>query len=107
VYVGETKLQKEVQLMNCHEKFGKEIKQNIKRIIKSHFHFRDGLLWYKQNWHYVPKGKFRDVFLKECHVGPLAGHGGANHNITLFKKNYYWPNLKDNAEEYVKICLTC
>jgi hypothetical protein len=46
------------------------------------------------------------VLLKECHDGPLVGHGGAKHTITFFKKSYYWPNLKDNAEEYVKICLT-
>ncbi len=49
----------------------------------------------------------RDTILKECHDGPLAGHGGAKRTITLLKKSYYWPNLKDNAEEYVKTCLTC
>jgi hypothetical protein len=49
----------------------------------------------------------RDVLLKECHDGPLAGHGGAKRTTTFFKKSYYWPNLKDDAEEYVKICLTC
>jgi hypothetical protein len=47
------------------------------------------------------------VFLKECHDGPLAGHGGAKRTTTFFKKSYYWPNLKEDAEEYVKICLTC
>jgi hypothetical protein len=29
VYVGETELQKEVQLTSCHDKFAKEMKQNI------------------------------------------------------------------------------
>jgi hypothetical protein len=36
-----------------------------------------------------------------------VGHGGAKRTITFLKKSYYWPNLKDNAEEYVKTCLTC
>jgi len=49
----------------------------------------------------------RDTILKECHDGPLAGHGGAKHTTTLLKKSYYWPNLKDNAKDYVKTCLTC
>jgi len=62
------------------------------------------LLWYKQNQLYVPKRRFRDVLLKECHDGRLECHGGAKGTITLFKKTYYWPNLKDNVEEYVKIC---
>jgi hypothetical protein len=49
----------------------------------------------------------RDVLLKECHDGLLTGHGGAKCTITIFKKSYYWPNLKDDVEEYVKTCLTC
>ncbi len=47
------------------------------------------------------------MLLKECHDGSLAGYGGAKCTITFFKKTYYWPNLKDDAEEYVKIYLMC
>jgi len=47
VYVGKTKLQKEVQLVNRYDKFAKEMKQNIQKGIKSHFHLWNGLLWYK------------------------------------------------------------
>jgi len=45
--------------------------------------------------------------LKECHDGLLVGHGGAKRTTIFLKKAYYWPNLKDDAEEYVKTCLTC
>jgi len=38
VYVGETKLQKEVRLVNHHDKFAKEMKENIQKGIKPHFH---------------------------------------------------------------------
>jgi hypothetical protein len=47
VYVGETELQKEVQLVSRCDQFAKEMKQNIQKGIKSHFHLRNGLLWYK------------------------------------------------------------
>ncbi len=47
------------------------------------------------------------MFLKECHDGPLTGHGGAKRTTTFFKKSYYWPNLKEDAEEYMKTCFTC
>jgi hypothetical protein len=107
VYVGETKFQKEVWLGSCHDEFVKERKQDIQKGIKSHFHLRNGLLWYKQNWLYVSERRLRDVFLKECHDGPFTGHGGAKHTTTFLKKSYYWPNLKDNAKEYVKIYLAC
>jgi hypothetical protein len=107
MYVGETKLQKAIQLASRRDEFAKKMNQNIQKGIKSHFHLRNGLLWYKQNRLYVPKRRLRDVLLKECHDGPLAGHGGAKCTITFFKKFYYWPNLKDNVEEYVKTCFTC
>ncbi len=48
-----------------------------------------------------------DTILKECHDGPLVGHCGAKRTTTLLKKSYYSPNLKDSAEEYVRIYLTC
>jgi hypothetical protein len=48
-----------------------------------------------------------DMLLKECHDGLLTGHGGAKNTTTFLKKSYYWLNLKDDAEEYVKTCLTC
>jgi len=38
VYVGEIELRKEVQLVSCSDKFSKEIKQNIQKRIKLHFH---------------------------------------------------------------------
>jgi len=38
VYVGETELQKEVRLMNYHDELVKELKENIQKGIKSHFH---------------------------------------------------------------------
>jgi hypothetical protein len=49
VYVGETKLQKEVQLASRQDEFAKEVRQNIQSGAKSHFHLRNGLVWYKQN----------------------------------------------------------
>jgi hypothetical protein len=75
--------------VNHCDEFAKEMKQNIQKGIKSHFHLRGGLLWYKQNRLYVPKGKLKDVLLKECHDRPLVGHGGAKHTTTFFKKLYY------------------
>jgi hypothetical protein len=71
VYVVETKFQKEVWLANCCDEFAKEIRQNIKKGIKSQFHLQDGLLWYKQNRFYVLEGRLKDVLLKKCHDGLL------------------------------------
>jgi hypothetical protein len=47
VYVGETELQKEVRLANPRDEFAKEVRQNIQNGARSHFHLRNGFLWYK------------------------------------------------------------
>jgi hypothetical protein len=102
MYVGEIKLQKEVRLVSHRDEFAKKVRQNIQNGAKSYFQVRNGLLWYEQNRFYVLEGRMRDVLLKECHDGPLVGHGGAKRTITFFKKSYYWPNLKNDVEDYVK-----
>jgi len=107
VYVGETELQKEVRLVSRRDAFAKKVRQNIQNGAKSHFHLQNGLLWYKQKRLYVSERRVRELLLKECHDGLLAGHGGAKRTTTFLKKSYYWPNLKGDAEEYVKTCLTC
>ena len=55
----------------------------------------------------VPKGKLRLALLKECHDGPVAGHCGVKPTLAELVKNYYWPNLRDDVEQYVKSCVTC
>jgi hypothetical protein len=45
VYMREIELQKEVEVASHHDGLAKEIKKNIQKGIKSHFHLRDGLLW--------------------------------------------------------------
>jgi len=49
VCVGELELQKEVRLASRRDAFAKEARQSIQNGAKSHFHLRNGLLWYKQN----------------------------------------------------------
>ncbi len=92
--------------MSRRDEFAKEMKQKTQKGIKSYFHLQNQLLWYKQNRFYVSEGKLKDVLFKECHDGPLVGHGGTKCTITFLNKTYYWPNLKDNGEEYLKNCLT-
>ena len=45
--------------------------------------------------------------LKECHDGPVAGHLNPKPTLAQLVKNYYWPNLRDDVEQYVKSYVTC
>jgi len=88
MYVREMELQKEVRLVSHRDAFAKEVRQNIQNGANSHFHLQNGVLWYKQKWLYVPKRKVRELLLKECHDGPLVGHGGAMRTITFLEEAY-------------------
>ena len=39
--------------------------------------------------------------------GPVAGHCGVEPTLEELVKNYYWPNLRDDVEQYIKSCMTC
>ena len=72
-----------------------------------HFRLERGVVWFKQKRMLVSKGKLRLALLKECHDGPVAGHRGVKPTLVELVKNYYWPNLRDDVEQYVKSCVTC
>ena len=72
-----------------------------------HFRLEQGVVWFKQKRMLVPKGKLRLTLLKECHDGPVAGHRGLKPTLAELVKNYYWPNLRDDVEQYIKLCVTC
>ena len=55
----------------------------------------------------VPNGKLRLALLKECHDGPMVGHRGVKPTLAQLMKKYYWPNLRDKLEQYIKSCVTC
>ncbi|CAN6454197.1 unnamed protein product [Victoria cruziana] len=45
--------------------------------------------------------------LKECHDTLWAGHPGQEWTLALLERGYYWPQMQNDAEAYVKTCLIC
>ena len=41
------------------------------------------------------------------HNFSLARHLGAWHTFSILGQDYWWPNMKQNVDEYVKGCATC
>ena len=67
-----------------------------------HFRLERGVNWIEQKRVLIPKSKLRLALLKECHDGPVAGHCGVKPTLVELVKNFYWPNLRDDMEQYVK-----
>ena len=72
------------------------------------FWVEDGLLYTKGRRLYVPKwGNIRRNLIKECHDTKWAGHPGQRRTRALLESAYYWPQIRDEVEAYVRTCLVC
>ncbi|CAN6455079.1 unnamed protein product [Victoria cruziana] len=72
------------------------------------FWLRDDLLITKGGRVFVPRwGNLRRELLKECHDTLWAGHPGQERTLALLERGYYWPQMRDDVEAYVKTCLIC
>ncbi|KAI5652374.1 hypothetical protein M9H77_29561 [Catharanthus roseus] len=72
------------------------------------FWLEKGMLYTKGNRLFVPKwGNLRRELIKECHDSEWAGHPGMKRTLALLKTTYYWPQMQDEVESYVRTCLIC
>ncbi|KAL0402126.1 UNVERIFIED_CONTAM: Transposon Tf2-11 polyprotein [Sesamum latifolium] len=72
------------------------------------FWLEDGLLMTKENLLYVPKGgDLRKSLISECHDTLWAGHQGEERTYALVQRAYFWPQMRDDVEMYVRTCLIC
>ncbi|KAL0395102.1 UNVERIFIED_CONTAM: Transposon Tf2-11 polyprotein [Sesamum latifolium] len=62
----------------------------------------------KENRLYVPiGGDLRKSLILECHDTLWVGHQGEERTYALVQRAYYWPQMRDDAEMYVRTCLIC
>ncbi|KAL0349659.1 UNVERIFIED_CONTAM: Transposon Tf2-11 polyprotein [Sesamum radiatum] len=72
------------------------------------FWLEKGLLMTKGNRLYVPKGgDLRKSLILECHDTLWVGHPGEERTYALVQRAYYWPQMRDDVEIYVRTCLIC
>ena len=99
----ECNILREIQRNNTREK---EVVQALKK--------QDGLTWeedgvvYIEGRIYVPNNKkIREEILKENHNSVDVGHPRQQRMFDLIKRNYWWPELKENVKKYVQGCFKC
>ena len=94
------KLDKEYQ--NLREKVTKNESENVKIDFSLN---EKGLKMYK-NKLYVPKiPKIKFLILNEVHKSPYSGHPCYQNMITMLRKDYFWPNMKNAMIEYIAMCI--
>ena len=65
------------------------------------------LLLYKDRL-YVPNVlNIKLLILNEIYKTPYSGHPGYQKTITMLRKDYFWPNMKNELAEYIARCFEC
>lgn len=55
----------------------------------------------------IPDSSLREHFVRELYGGGLAGHFGRDKTTALVEDQFFWPSLKRDVVEVVKMCRTC
>ena len=64
--------------------------------------------WFKDRQIAVPpKIELRRKIMWCYHNDPIAGHPGRDETIQAMKRKYWWPNMNQWIESYVKGCAPC
>ena len=80
---------------------------NLKNV-KTNFSLNEkGLMLYK-NRLYVPNiAEIKLLILNEVHKIPYPEHPSYQKMITMLRKDYFWPNMKNEVAEYIARCIEC
>ena len=58
------------------------------------------------SWLYVPSSLITET-LKLLHSHPLAGHPGMRKTRRIVSRNYFWPNSRQDIDNFIRNCSTC
>uniref|UniRef100_A0A803TJ20 Gypsy retrotransposon integrase-like protein 1 n=1 Tax=Anolis carolinensis TaxID=28377 RepID=A0A803TJ20_ANOCA len=80
--------------------------ERIRQGLQFPFSLKNGLLCYR-NHVYIPPGAGREQALSLCHDSKPAGHFGLFKTMHLILRDFWWPRIRKNVENYVNSCPTC
>ncbi|KPM33865.1 hypothetical protein AK830_g12707, partial [Neonectria ditissima] len=55
---------------------------------------------------YVPPGMHTELLML-THDDPAAGHQGVSKSLRRLQAQYYWPSMKKDVKDHIRICATC
>jgi archaellum component FlaC len=91
-----------------HDPVARMLMQSAQEGKTRRFWLEDGLLYTTGQRVFVPKwNNLRRDVIRECHDTKWAGHPGIDRTLALIERTYYWPQMRDQVETYVRTCLVC
>ena len=91
-----------------HDPLAKQFVSLMQQGKSNRFWVEDVIFYTKGRRVYVPKwGNLRPNLIKECHDTKWAGYPGQRRTRALLESAYYWPQMWDEVEQFVRTCLVC
>jgi hypothetical protein len=90
------------------QKEKKASKEQITRWTNTHQMTKHADIWWKEDWIVVAgDNNLKREVIHYFHDTPSAGHPGITNSYELAKRDTWWPNMKQDVEQYVKGCAIC
>ncbi|KAA0060723.1 reverse transcriptase [Cucumis melo var. makuwa] len=93
-------------LYETDEDFGEIWSYCTDHIHDRDYHLVEGFL-FKGNQLCIPHTSLREARIEEAHSGGLAGHFGQEKTFQIVTKRFYWPQARQNINNFVKRCYIC
>ncbi|MCH79856.1 Ty3/gypsy retrotransposon protein, partial [Trifolium medium] len=71
------------------------------------FHVVDGLLLRRGRIWVSPASRFKQLLLREFHETLVGGHAGLSRTMKRLAENFYWDNMKKEAQLFIRQCVVC
>ena len=68
---------------------------------------KNGLLRFKNRLYVRNSIDLNTTILDDLHKKSYSSHPGYQKMITTLRKQFYWPNMKNETVEYLSKCLDC
>ncbi|KAJ9553593.1 hypothetical protein OSB04_017638 [Centaurea solstitialis] len=71
------------------------------------FNYKEGLLYYKGQVYVPAAPDLRDRLIQLFHGSILGGHSGVQKTTTRLTATWYWPGMRKQVAEFVRLCSIC
>ena len=68
---------------------------------------QDGVTYINGRIYILNNRKLKERILQENYNSVDVGHSGQQQMMELVKRNYWWPELKEDVKKYVQGCFKC
>jgi hypothetical protein len=79
----------------------------LEQLKNTHGWNRQGQWWTKEGKLVIISKQVKKEVLKEHHNHPTTGHPGIASTYFSIRTRYWWPNMKEWVQQYVKGCGVC